>query len=609
MLNPSDRTLLLEALRPPDGYTLDRAVGTSYSLDLLALLTAPLAFTFFDWEDKDGRPTGDPLALLEAVRRNAEKIHLFCQAGEVKVPPPGRHLLAYLERSLIEVKARHAEGVFHPKLWCLRYVADDLPVKYRLLCLTRNLTFDHSWDTALVLNGELTTRQKGFTANRPLGEFITELPRLAIRPVDPAVENAVQSMGEEVRRVAFDLPPDIEDIAFWPLGLNSRQQRPFPSDIGRALVMSPFVSMELLSELVEGVSGCVLISRPDQLAELPRELLDNIDVYAVDPAFDELADPTEDTEQVRLAGLHAKLFVIDQGWNSRIYTGSANATNAAFGRNVEFIVELVGKKSKIGIAALLDSDRDARGSFSSLLRRWCPPEDFDRPDVSAQRALDRALARARRAIALAALHLQAEPDGAGYNLSLVAAEGLRLDPGVTVRCWPATLQDELGVQVRAWQGTVATFPSIPLRALSGFMAFEAATSFEGTQGTTRFVANLPLNGAPEDRLERLLAAMLSDKDQVRRLFWLLLEGQHEAIVGAFQEDAFEGPGVNRSRPLDSYPLFEQMVGALADDPARLREIGRLIEDLAKTAEGSAVLPGGVLALWESLKGVMERDDG
>jgi hypothetical protein len=71
MLNPGDRTLLLESLRPPDGYVLDRAIGTSYSMDLLALLTAPLAFTFFDWEDREGRPTADPLALLEAVRRNA----------------------------------------------------------------------------------------------------------------------------------------------------------------------------------------------------------------------------------------------------------------------------------------------------------------------------------------------------------------------------------------------------------------------------------------------------------------------------------------------------------------------------------------------------------
>ena len=44
MLEPEGRQPLLDALKPPPGFVLDRAVGTSYSLDLLALLTAPLAF-------------------------------------------------------------------------------------------------------------------------------------------------------------------------------------------------------------------------------------------------------------------------------------------------------------------------------------------------------------------------------------------------------------------------------------------------------------------------------------------------------------------------------------------------------------------------------------
>jgi hypothetical protein len=41
MLEPDGRTLLLDALRPPLGYQLDAAAGTTYSLDLVSLLTAP----------------------------------------------------------------------------------------------------------------------------------------------------------------------------------------------------------------------------------------------------------------------------------------------------------------------------------------------------------------------------------------------------------------------------------------------------------------------------------------------------------------------------------------------------------------------------------------
>jgi hypothetical protein len=88
MLDPFQRRHLIDALRPPPGSVLDHAVGTTFSLDLLALLTAPLAFTFFDYEadEAQGGPVADPLALLEALRRYADRIAIFCDAGRIVVP-------------------------------------------------------------------------------------------------------------------------------------------------------------------------------------------------------------------------------------------------------------------------------------------------------------------------------------------------------------------------------------------------------------------------------------------------------------------------------------------------------------------------------------------
>ena len=45
MLAPDSREVLMDALRPPMGWRVDRVVATTYTLDLLALLTAPLAFS------------------------------------------------------------------------------------------------------------------------------------------------------------------------------------------------------------------------------------------------------------------------------------------------------------------------------------------------------------------------------------------------------------------------------------------------------------------------------------------------------------------------------------------------------------------------------------
>jgi len=47
MLRPDERQHLLELLRPPVGCTLDFAVGTTYSLDLISALMLPLSFAFF----------------------------------------------------------------------------------------------------------------------------------------------------------------------------------------------------------------------------------------------------------------------------------------------------------------------------------------------------------------------------------------------------------------------------------------------------------------------------------------------------------------------------------------------------------------------------------
>jgi hypothetical protein len=47
-LDPNVRRIYLDELRPPPGYVVDRAIGTTYSLDLLALLAVPLSMACFE---------------------------------------------------------------------------------------------------------------------------------------------------------------------------------------------------------------------------------------------------------------------------------------------------------------------------------------------------------------------------------------------------------------------------------------------------------------------------------------------------------------------------------------------------------------------------------
>ncbi len=89
MLEPTNRFTLVDALRPPSGHALDVAVGTTFTLDLDALLLATVSFAVFDRLDTDdGRP--DPIALLESVRRHADNITVSPRPAPCRVPATTR---------------------------------------------------------------------------------------------------------------------------------------------------------------------------------------------------------------------------------------------------------------------------------------------------------------------------------------------------------------------------------------------------------------------------------------------------------------------------------------------------------------------------------------
>ena len=146
MLEPNSRCIYLEELRPPVGYRLERAIATTYSLDLLTLLMAPLSMALNECHNREDA-LKDPIAILEALRQTTNRLTVFCQQGRIAVPAKDALLYRYLEPVVVEVQSPDNRGVFHAKTWLLRFVGEaaDDPVHYRFLCLSRNLTFDRSW--------------------------------------------------------------------------------------------------------------------------------------------------------------------------------------------------------------------------------------------------------------------------------------------------------------------------------------------------------------------------------------------------------------------------------------------------------------------------------
>ena len=601
MLDPQDRVLFTEALRPPEGYELSWAIGTTYTLDLVAAVAAPLAFALFDWQQDDASHGGPgAISLLEALRRYADRLTVFVQAGRIAVPRPQQFLLSYLDDSIIEAAAPTRGGLFHPKIWLLRFAADDAPVRYRFACLTRNLTFDRAWDTAVIVDGLVADRQRAFGINRPLADFVAALPGLAQR-ASPEVDRRVREAQREVLRVHWELPADIEELTFWPMGIKGHRRWPLAGRVDRLLVISPFLGPASLARLTGQGQGHLLVSRLESLQGL-EDLGSFQSAYVLDDAadIDVNRDDEEDPADHMLQGLHAKLYVADAGWKASVWTGSANATDAAFGSNVEFLVEIQGAKSRFGIDALMAKGQ-GEARFSDLLKPYTEHEY--RPPDELEEGLRARIDEARQALVRAAMvaRVGVESDEGLFAVALVCdRESAEVPEAVSIRCWPIMLGEGASAPVRVGGSELARFVMAG-EELSSLFAFSVEAAEGSRRREERFTLNLPLEGAPADRRDRVLRSVLRDRDRVLRfLLFLLADGDPRQAARLLVSGDRTGDGDGEDSYVIDLPLFESLLRALDREPAKLDHVAGLIEDLRKIPEGEALIPEGFTEIWDPI---------
>ena len=310
-----------------------------------------------------------------------------------------------------------------------------------------------------------------------------------------------------------------------------------------------------------------------------------------------------------LSGLHAKLYVADAGWGARVWTGSANATNAAFRNNIEFLVELVGSKSQCGINAIL-SPSEKGTSLGDLLQDFAPGEqaEVDSEQKELEKKIDDVRLVMARKIFSAQIIENDEPETFNIKLQLEEDDSLNITSAIKMRCWPITLQEAAGVNLNRKSNIVAEFKRVSFEALTSFFSFELTAANEREKRVSRFVFNIPLVGAPSNRKERILHSILRGKDNfIRFLIFLLAEGGADArkLLFASQSHLLSKSGANKPHSAD-FPLFESLVKALDRNPAKLDNIARVVEDFRKTPEGSSLLPDGFDAIWGPIWSARKR---
>ena len=626
MLPPDSRTTAFELIRPPSGYRLDLAVLTTYTLDLEALLVLPLSVL----AHPDGgleELLADPPRLYQAIRDAGDRVHAFVDEKGIAIPRGARALYSMLESSVHPVRAPN-RGAFHPKVWVARFTAVDEAAQeeatedlLRVAVLSRNLTFDRSWDVALASEAVLRSR-RFVAASRPLHDFLRALPQLATGRIPEGIVERVEALADQVTRTAFPAPDGFDSpIEFHAIGLTPRRRAWSPPSSGhRTLAVAPFVNRTGL-DAVGRLSGDerILVSRQEELDKLSDEALaawkdvfilsDTAQGEAEDGPADAAEDGAADTADTadapaaagtnegdpgtgvdtRPSGLHAKMIAVEHGWRVTWSVGSANLTAAAFtGSNVEMVASVSGKKggaSGRGIGHFLD------GGF----RKLCVPyrrveQEAEDPQVTDARAR---LEAACDALVDAGLRVVCASADDLWTLTIDGSVALPADD-VEVAAWPVSVAEDQACRLPGplrWR--------LPVARLTAFIAFRLSVPVRGVDDI-RMTLRLPAEGMPEDRIHQILRTLLDSPEKFLRFLRALLGGL-DAVIGA--EDAGKGNG---AAPWGiggdgGETLLDDLVRTASRDPDRLKPIRRLIDDLRKTDEGRRIVPDELFAVWTAVE--------
>jgi len=335
-----------ELLMPELGFTLDFAVGLTYSLDLEALLGVPVSLGMLD--EIDSSHIDNPFFLLEAIRKSSDKIAIFCNAGAIKMPQRIEPVFALLEQSVFEVKLIKGAN-FHPKLWLIRYNNMEGEAYIKVIVLSRNLTFDRSFDVAIELSGNIgSTKRKG---NRPLADLLHFVAPFA----NEQKKKKIQSLAREIMKVkSFTLGEQFESCSFHPFGISGykKQTKDLLSDAHELIVISPFLSDGVVKMLTERPWKKTLITRKNSVTQKVMDSFDDVyiakDVVLGNELLEE-ANPRIEANR----DIHAKIYFKSSGNGNYLYLGSLNASANAFYHNVEFMIGLKFKPHYASYASML----------------------------------------------------------------------------------------------------------------------------------------------------------------------------------------------------------------------------------------------------------------
>lgn len=586
-----DRLNYGQLLVPPVGYSLDLAVGTTYSLDLETLMAISIALGI--QESTDSSLTNNPFAILKSLQGLSEKMLVFCEAGQIAaIQPEKSPLMLLLDKMIVPVKLREMKGKgfpsFHPKTWTLQFSDAVGNRLYRFIILSRNLTFDRSWDVAVCLDGKDTKKEQETSA--PIVDFLNFLKYNALEGVSMKTEKRriLNSLIQDLPYVQFSLDDKrFLDFEIIPLGIGQDNIDDDPlmwDSFHDLLVFSPFLSSDVMRSFDERKmlkdTRRHLITRTSELHKIAGKL-DTFRVFTMKDTVVEGEEivSDEETEKIQQQDIHAKMYLMTKGSRSSLYLGSMNASENGLHRNVEMMLRLSGYRYYLNMDAI-ESDLfgpDEKGN---------PFEEIDlaEGDVTAPEKEEKdALERALKGICRLKSRAEVVQDGDKYNVAVFFAfprggfPNAEIAPARTVR------SQQLAEEV--------TF--------EGLSALELTELYRITvKGETESISRMILipTEMPSDRDDMVVRSILKDKRAFVDYLAFILGDDYVLSALEMEAAAASDRDAGHRSVDDGLPaIYEKMLKTAYTEPDRLKEI-RLIMDRISDTE---IIPDEFVRMYET----------
>lgn len=607
MLNPKKDSDLLDygkLLMPPAGYTLQRAVGTTYSLELSALLEVPVALYYSKPLEADFDTDETPTDVLDSILKSLKTVTVFCQKGKIKVPKKYNKLIGITDELVKEITPDSALSSFHPKCWWLWFKNDHNGSQMvRFITTSRNMTYDRSWDILFSFDGTVSSEEKEL--NKPMVDMLNYLNRHS--------KNCIENMYiKQLSKVVFENDLPFKFWKFHPIGIDKKYTNPladkgFISDT--LLMMSPFIDDKTVKAIAGKAKNATwLFSRKNELQNLKSETFDFIqssfcipDIIVNGEHMDSMPGDIAKVEPGNL-DLHAKLIIGRKGRMNTWFIGSANLTDPAFGRNVECLIELKTEDNHYRPEAIY-VDLVSTVEENRLFEEYSPIGKSNKEIDELETHIRKLIYDITCAPLSGRLENVNEDVYYSYNMVL-DARMLKVDDGfkVFIQPWCSEISDDYGFNIEPGKLNNLQFPQqLTISQLSKY--FIITITHKGDWYSS-FLIKAAID-IPDTRHGKILSEIINSKEKFLQYLRFLLSnsGIVDDAVSPKKNVSIEGSVGSYDSAWGNYslPLYEELLKASSQHPGKLKSIDELITKLKADENTCGYISEELMELWSIFK--------